>query len=194
MKSYMVLLLVFELLLFLVAGHAMAQIKEGQQMEDRERIPDMMIFVEPDASPVSTVPEGKIITLEDDRKTISLHLKETFLLKLGEEYDWNVTIDNQTVLSRVVGVLVVRGAQGIYRANSPGSATLTAVGDPVCRKAIPPCAAPSREFKLNVVVAVESGATPTPPQTPKIAGFGWMASLAGILACVFLARHRNKYN
>ncbi|HEY9205486.1 MAG TPA: hypothetical protein VIO58_06150 [Candidatus Methanoperedens sp.] len=192
MKSYMILMLVFTLSLFLVAGHAMEQIGGGQQMKDSERTPDTMIFVEPDASPVSTVPEGKIITLEDDRKTISLLVKETFLLKLGEEYDWNVTIDNQTVLSRVVGVLVVRGAQGIYRANSPGNATLTAVGDPVCRKAIPPCAAPSREFKLYMVIAEEPGATPTPAQTPKAAGFGWMASLAGVLASGFLARHRSK--
>ncbi len=165
MKSYMVLMPVLVLLLFLVVESA---------------------------SPVSTVPEGKVITFADDGKTISLKVKETFLLKLGEEYDWNVTIDNQTVLSRVVGVTVVRGAQGIYRANSPGKATLTTVGDPVCRKAIPPCAAPSREFKLYVVVTEEPGATPTPAQTPKAAGFGWMAALAGVLASGFLARHRNK--
>ncbi len=47
---------------------------------------------------------------------------ETFLLKLGEDYYWNITIDDQTIISRVPNVLVVRGAQGIYRAHEPGHA------------------------------------------------------------------------
>ena len=36
----------------------------------------------------------------------------------------------------------------------PGNATLTATGDPICRKEQPPCGAPSRLFKLYVVVIV----------------------------------------
>jgi nitrous oxidase accessory protein len=59
-----------------------------------------------------------IITLADNGKTITLQGNESFLLKLGEDYDWNVTVDNQTVLSRVPNVLVIRGAQGIYKAHN----------------------------------------------------------------------------
>ena len=117
------------------------------------------IVVESEAMPTRTAPSGRIITLDDNGKTITLQVNETFLLKLGEEYDWNITIDDQTVLSRKVNVLVVRGAQGVYEAHKPGRATLTAVGDPPCRRAKPPCAAPSRLFNLNVVVA---GGTATP--------------------------------
>ena len=55
----------------------------------------------------SSPAEDKIITLADDGQTITLQVNETFLLKLGEEYDWNITIDDQTIVSRDV----VRGAQ-----------------------------------------------------------------------------------
>jgi predicted secreted protein len=117
------------------------------------------IVVESEAMPTRAAPSGRIITLDDNGKNITLQVNETFLLKLGEEYDWNITIDDQAVLSRKVNVLVVRGAQGVYEAHKPGHATLTAVGDPPCRRATPPCAAPSRLFSLNVVVG---GGTATP--------------------------------
>ncbi len=48
--------------------------------------------------------------MADYGKVITLQVNESLLLKLGEGYDWNVTVDNQTILSRVVNVLVVRGA------------------------------------------------------------------------------------
>jgi len=107
----------------------------------------------------TNIPESKIVTLADDGQTINLKLNETFLLKLGEGYDWNITIADQTIVSRVPNVLVIRGAQGIYRAHKEGSSTLTAIGDPVCRAEQPPCAAPTREFRINIAV---TGAPKTP--------------------------------
>ncbi len=93
------------------------------------------------------------VTQEDNGKTFYLHLGESFLLNLGTDvFDWTVDIDNQTVLSRVKNVMVIRGAQGIYQANSPGQAVLTAVGNPFCRKSVPACAAPSLLFKITVIV------------------------------------------
>ncbi len=142
------------------------------------------ILVEPGATPTVTAPEVRTVTLDDDGKTITLQVNETFLLNLGEEYDWNISIDDQTVISREVNVLVVRGAQGIYRAHKPGSATLTAVGDPVCRKAVPPCATPSRQFRLNIVV---SGG---PAGTPKTPGFEVLSAVGTLLALLLLVRRR----
>jgi hypothetical protein len=93
------------------------------------------------------------ITLEDNGKTFFLHPGESFLLNLGiDVFDWTVDIDNQNVLSRVKNVMVIRGAQGIYEANSPGQAVLTAIGNPFCRKSVPPCMAPSIQFKITVIV------------------------------------------
>ncbi len=90
------------------------------------------------------------VTLENNSGVTSLQVGETFLLKLGEEYDWTVTVADQSVLSRVKNVMVVRGAQGLYEAIKTGSTTLTASGDPVCRQSQPPCDMLSRRFEIKV--------------------------------------------
>ncbi len=92
------------------------------------------------------------ITLAIDNQTLTLRVGETFILNLGEGYEWTVNIDDPTVVSRIPNILVIRGAQGIYQAHSTGQANLTASGEPSCRKTQPPCQAPSRLFRLTVVV------------------------------------------
>ena len=129
----------------------------------------------------ATAQESQTITLADNGRTITLNANETFLLNLGEGYDWNITIDDQTILSRVVNVLVVRGAQGIYVAHRPGIATLTAVGSPECLKSQPPCGRPSILFKVFVVV-------PGKEQVPVTAGFEGLAAISAVLAAIFFIR------
>jgi hypothetical protein len=106
-------------------------------------------------SPLSGTPtpaSSQIVTLADDGQAITLRVGDSFLLKLGEDYNWTPTVDDQTIVSRVVGITVVRGAQGVYNALRAGKTTLTAVGDPVCRQANPPCEQPSRMFTIQIVV------------------------------------------
>jgi hypothetical protein len=106
------------------------------------------------ATPTEPQPTGsqRTVTLDNDGQTIALQAGETFLLKLGEDYDWTVTLSDETVVSRVVNILVVRGAQGVYAAHKAGTTTLTASGDPTCRQAQPPCERPSRMFSLQIDV------------------------------------------
>jgi carboxyl-terminal processing protease len=92
------------------------------------------------------------VTLEEDGGTILLKPGDRFLLRLGQEYDWTVNVADPSIVSRVVDVTVVQGAQGLYEAHKAGTASLSATGDPVCRQAQPPCAAPSRSFKIDIVV------------------------------------------
>lgn len=92
------------------------------------------------------------VTLEQDQETLHLQVGQRFLLALGDDYVWEVTVDDPAVVSRVPNVAVVKGAQGLYEAHNAGSTTLSAVGDPLCRKAQPPCAAPTRLFRLELVV------------------------------------------
>ena len=106
--------------------------------------------VQPSPTPAE-VPD-QVVTLDNDGQTITLQIGERFLLQLGEDYDWTVTVADPTILSRVGNVLVVRGAQGLYEAHEPGSTTLTASGDPACRRLQPPCARPSRLFEVSVEV------------------------------------------
>ena len=106
-----------------------------------------------DAGPDSQNISTNGITLADNGKTFTLHPGDSFLLNLGmDTFDWTVNIDNQNVLSRVKGVMVIRGAQGIYEANSLGQASLTVVGNPLCRNSVPACEMPSIMFRITVIV------------------------------------------
>jgi carboxyl-terminal processing protease len=105
------------------------------------------------ASPSTTPGEtSKTVMLADNGQTITLQVGERFLLALGEGYDWEITVSDEGILSRVINVTVVRGAQGLYEAHRAGNTTLTAAGDPVCRKSQPPCAMPSMMFEIELVV------------------------------------------
>ena len=92
------------------------------------------------------------VTLEDNGKTITLKPGDRFLLNLGDSYDWEVTIADQTVVSRVIGVLTIRGSQGLFEARQTGTTTLTANGNPTCLAAQPPCKLPSRTFQVQIDV------------------------------------------
>ncbi|GAP12760.1 hypothetical protein LARV_00496 [Longilinea arvoryzae] len=96
--------------------------------------------------------DSKTITLEDSGKTIQLAVGERFLLKLGNEYTWDISISDQTVVERVKNVMVILGAQGLYDALKPGTVTLSATGDPVCNQAVPSCKAPSIQFSIAIEV------------------------------------------
>ena len=95
---------------------------------------------------------GLVVTLDDAGRTIELNTGGTFLLKLGEGYDWTLDIGDQAVISRVRNVMVIRGAQGLFEALKTGQTSLAATGDPQCRQAQPPCAMPTIEFKITIVV------------------------------------------
>ena len=75
---------------------------------------------------------GLTVTLADDGGTVDVSNGSDFLLKLGSDYDWTISIDNPDVVSRVVNIMVINGAQGVYEAHQPGHAALTATGTPVC--------------------------------------------------------------
>src|SRR5205814_5480253 len=104
------------------------------------------------AQPTATAPT-RTVTLSDDGRTIDMVVGERFLLALGDQLDWTVRVADPRVVGRVVNVTVVRGAQGLYEARQPGTTTLEATGDPPCRKARPPCGAPSRLLRVPFRVA-----------------------------------------
>ncbi len=114
---------------------------------------------QPSSTPTEVIGGGSsdpgstnIITLDNNNQLITLHVNEEFLLKLGENYQWTINLDNQNVISRIPYIAVIRGAQGIYLAHQPGKATLTAAGDPLCRQSVPACAIPSISFTLHIEV------------------------------------------
>jgi hypothetical protein len=94
----------------------------------------------------------KTITLDDKGKTFSFTVGEEFLLQLGDGYTWDIGISDESVISRVKNITIVKGAQGVYTALKPGTVTLTASGDPLCRQSQPPCAMPSILFEVTIEV------------------------------------------
>jgi hypothetical protein len=106
----------------------------------------------PTATPTSPAEEGKIVTLADDGQTVTMHVGESFLLKLGTAYDWTVIPLDQDIIRREPNVLTVIGSQGLYQAHKVGRTQISATGDPPCRQSQPPCEMPSRGFLLDVVV------------------------------------------
>jgi len=94
------------------------------------------------------------VTLAQNGQTLDLVVGERFLLQLGDGYVWAARVADPAVVGRAVNVAVVRGAQALYEAKQPGTTTLEASGDPPCRQARPPCAAPSLLFHIQLRVRV----------------------------------------
>ena len=100
----------------------------------------------------ATPGQERQVTLDDDGKTINLKVGERFLLYLGEGYTWNVIIGDPNVIGQVVGVMTIRGSQGLFEARQVGTTTLVADGEPACAQSTPPCEMPSRLFQVQIVV------------------------------------------
>ncbi len=112
---------------------------------------------EPTGAPTAPLPptsegKGRTITLADDTATIALRVGERLILSLGQEYEWTITITDETVLGPVKDVTPSPSYQGVYEGLSRGNCMLIATGDPPCLKAQPPCEKPSHGFMVDLVV------------------------------------------
>ena len=91
------------------------------------------------------------VTLADNGKTINMNSGDGFMLNLGSDvHDWSVQVDNENVLGLEQGN--VTGIVGTFRARAPGSAILTAYGNPKCINSTPPCLSPSILYAITVIV------------------------------------------
>ncbi len=91
------------------------------------------------------------VTMADDGKTIALAAGQRFLLSLGPDFEWTVTVDDPNVVARVVNITVVKGAQGVYEAKKAGATSLHATGIAVC----PPgqvCPQIALAFRVQIAV------------------------------------------
>jgi hypothetical protein len=107
----------------------------------------------PDSTPENATPDAALpdVTLADNSADIAMHVGQSFLLNLGSD-GWSVTVRDQRVISRMINIAVVRGAQGVYLAHAPGQTTLDAIGPSPCPNAVPACEAPQRVFRITIVV------------------------------------------
>jgi len=120
---------------------------------------ETIVAVPAATSPAGTFPPltfppggGLIVGLQDQGRTVVMHVGDRFLLQLGEVFNWTVTSSDETVVGRVPNITVIRGAQGLYEGRKAGEATLNAIGDPLCRSSKPACMMPSISYTLRVQV------------------------------------------
>ncbi|HEX8183335.1 MAG TPA: hypothetical protein VF747_01250, partial [Blastocatellia bacterium] len=94
---------------------------------------------------------GRTVTIDDGGKTVELRVGERFLLVLKkDDFLWETTVQDSTVLKKLSDVEVIAGAQGIFEAQRAGQTKLNALGESPCSKLSPPCRMPSIFFELNV--------------------------------------------
>ncbi len=91
-----------------------------------------------------------VVTPADSGTTLHLVVGQQFLVDLGSTVDWSVAVADQAIVRRVPGVLVIRGAQGIYSALAPGTTILSAIGSPICSSGA--CPQFRIAFSLTIVV------------------------------------------
>jgi hypothetical protein len=104
-------------------------------------------------APPATDESGELaITLADNGKTITLKTGQTFLLKLDMAFNWAIDLKGGDVIIQVMTFAPIPGAQGMYSANRPGTASISAIGSLPCHSETPPCMAPSPLFEVTLVV------------------------------------------
>ncbi len=92
------------------------------------------------------------ITPDNNGRTVLMKAGQSFVLELGDIYNWTIAIDNQNIISREVNIMPLRGSQGVFDAHQAGTTTLQASGDPLCRQSQPACMSPSVIFTITITV------------------------------------------
>lgn len=113
----------------------------------------------PTEPPVTQIPgetptpnEILTITLDDMGQTIPLSVGESFLLQLDDQYNWDVSISDRSIVNRATDIDIVSGTQGVFEALAAGTVNITATGKPACLDSQPPCEMPYNLFSITFEV------------------------------------------
>jgi predicted secreted protein len=112
----------------------------------------IVYFMNMHSNPTSILASNQTVPLDQTNKMIHLMIGKKFLLRLDQNYTWDVNVENQTVVNRVINIMENNSTQWIYKANIPGTAKLTAIGDPICLQEKPPCKTPQLIFRVTIIV------------------------------------------
>jgi hypothetical protein len=99
------------------------------------------------ASPIATrgpLVSPSVLTDADNGAVVQLHVGERVELRLDTSLTWTVTIEDPSVLQESSALFI--------EAVAPGKTTLSANGEPACRRVTPPCGLPNRLFQVEVDV------------------------------------------
>ena len=102
---------------------------------------------------LTTTIKSKLITQNDDQKSILLKPSQRFLLNLSDFYDWKIEIDDLDIVRQSKNFRPQQNLQGIFEAQNLGHTSLRATGDPFCLKLEPACRVASILFTLQIEVS-----------------------------------------
>jgi hypothetical protein len=105
----------------------------------------------PTATPAAQATGPVVVTLAQAGGTVDLAVGQHLELQFGTAYQWSISVTGSGILVAVPAP-VPAGVQGIWAAERAGTASIRAVGNPLCLQAKPPCGMPSREFSVTVIV------------------------------------------
>lgn len=114
-----------------------------------------------DITPISGPPAGPAVTPDaqggatvtlpqDAGAQVILKVGDTLRLALGPGFDWTLTPGDPAILSDVSAPGAPAARR--YQARAAGASSISATADPLCRKANPPCGAPTQVFQITVTV------------------------------------------
>jgi hypothetical protein len=105
----------------------------------------------PTTTPAAQATGTVVVTLAQGGETVDVAVGQHLELQLGTAYQWSISVTGSGVLTAVSARLPT-GVQGLWVAERGGTASVQAIGNPPCLQAKPPCAMPSREFAITVIV------------------------------------------
>ena len=92
------------------------------------------------------------VNLDDNRRGVDLNVGQCLSVRLGQDYDWRVSVSEPGVLEFSSTASNPEGQQALLRAVQAGETRVVADGQPACKRIQPPCTEPSRAFYVNARV------------------------------------------
>jgi hypothetical protein len=93
---------------------------------------------------------GLVITMDYVGQTITMRPGQGFVLRLGKDFHWVVSITPADLLTINKKITPELDEQGVYIARKQGLAVLSAIGEPICLRSNPPCTRPKVLFQLKL--------------------------------------------
>jgi hypothetical protein len=88
------------------------------------------------------------VNRNDNGRAVELNVGQYLSVRLGQDYDWRVSLSEPAVLEFTSTTSDPQRQQAILRAVQPGETRVVADGQPSCKRTDPPCNQPTRAFYI----------------------------------------------
>jgi hypothetical protein len=117
--------------------------------------PTVIVTLGPGFTPMTSatqVTPPVSVTLDDNRRGVDLKVGQYLSVRLGQGYDWQVSVSQPGVLEFTSTASEPQGQQAVLRAVQSGETRVVADRQPTFKRTQPPCTEPTRAYYVNVRV------------------------------------------